>query len=316
MTAFKKWTSIEKFSDTIVSANKSRTRILNMVGKVKLHGTNAGVRIDADGEIHFQKRSQDITIENDNFGFAAWASKVSWIKKSEDYIVWGEWAGNGINNNDAVTKINGKKFFVFAVEKEGKIIWEPSAIEEYIPAHSDILVIPVEFKVSIDIFSQENINDVVNFFNTKVEEMEVVDHYIKSIFGIEGVGEGFVISPFVEGEPDIDQVIYNTFVFKIKTDAHSVNKTKGVKARVEIPPSIYAFVDMFATVPRFEQIYSENFNNEFTMKNTAEFIKLVISDIEKESHNEREASGIKMGDVNKVIPVSIVRWLKSKCDGI
>src|ERR1700744_3145841 len=44
---------------------------LEFVGTVKLHGTNASVTIDTDtGELWAQSRSNVITPENDNAGFA------------------------------------------------------------------------------------------------------------------------------------------------------------------------------------------------------------------------------------------------------
>lgn len=316
MSEFKKWTSIEKFSDTVISAAKSGVKQMNMIAKVKLHGTNSCVRVDADGSVFFQKRSQDITTDNDNFGFVAWASNVEWLDKKCDYRIWGEWAGSGINNNDAVTKLDGKKFFVFAVEKDDKMIYNPSVIEEFVPYHNDIFVLPIDFEIQIDFSSQEKLNEIAKNLNEKLDAISVEDHYIKERFDISGVGEGFVISPTGENGNDVDVETYNRFVFKVKTEAHSVQKTKGVKAQVIVPASVYAFTDMFATPQRFEQIYNENFQNLYSMKNTADFIRLVISDIEKESVNEREKSGLEMKEANKMISASIVKWLKSKCDGL
>ena len=44
--------------------------VLQYVGTVKLHGTNASVVEFEDGTIQFQSKERVITVENDNAGFA------------------------------------------------------------------------------------------------------------------------------------------------------------------------------------------------------------------------------------------------------
>ena len=72
-------------------------------GTVKQHGTNAGVTINKDGEIWAQSRSNIITIQSDNAGFAFFVESKKDIFKAFfeqldfngfDYItIFGEWAG-------------------------------------------------------------------------------------------------------------------------------------------------------------------------------------------------------------------------------
>ena len=51
-------------------------------GTVKQHGTNAGVTINKDGEIWAQSRSNIITIQSDNAGFAFFVESK---KYAEDF---------------------------------------------------------------------------------------------------------------------------------------------------------------------------------------------------------------------------------------
>jgi hypothetical protein len=82
---------------------------ITAIGKVimsitqKIHGTNAQILIykDGNGELQLKtgKRSQFITPENDNFGFARFIydRKEEFIKKLGEGRHYGEWAGPGIN---------------------------------------------------------------------------------------------------------------------------------------------------------------------------------------------------------------------------
>lgn len=311
---FKKWTSIDKFSDVVKNAQRIGISNVTFVGKVKLHGTNAAIRIE-NGETFFQKRSQDITPMSDNFGFANWASRVDFGR--EDKIIYGEWAGNGINNRDAVTQLKTKKFFVFAVDIDNKRIYDPAIIRQHVPIHDDIFIIPQEFQIEVDIFKSESLRQAADFLNEKISKIDEEDHYVKELFGISGPGEGYVLNPIVIGDKIVDdEETYNALTFKVKTESHSVNKIKGTTFKVEIPPSTVEFVEIFATVQRFEQMYSESFGEDYSMKNTPIFIKAVIEDIIKESVNEREESGVEIKDANKLISAKAVSWLKGKCNGM
>lgn len=317
MTGFTKWTSIDKFSDTVVAANRSYTTSMWFSNRIKLHGTNAAVRVDAGQIPKFQKRSQDVTVDNDNFGFAQWASGIDWIEKDHDYIIYGEWAGNGINNNDAITTIATKEFFVFAVKVADDMITSDTSIMQYLPKNDKIHVIPSVDPIEI-VFNGggNNTQQLADKINSDLDKIAVRDEYVYEKFGVDGPGEGYVYFPVEIGKDRISVSVYNSFVFKVKTDAHSVNKTKGIKARVEIPASIYDFADTFATDNRIAQMYMENCGNEYSMKNTETVIKAVFADIEKESVNERESGNIAMKDAQKIISGKVVKWLKDRCNGI
>lgn len=81
----------------------------------KLDGTNAQVFIGEDGEMLFGSRSRWITPEDDNFGFARWATG-----NREDLLKlgpgqhFGEWWGAGIQRRYGLTE---KRFSLFNVSR-------------------------------------------------------------------------------------------------------------------------------------------------------------------------------------------------------
>lgn len=79
----------------------------------KIDGTNASVWITEDGEVIAGKRSQFITKQNDNFGFAAWVEEHSEeLKKLGPGRHFGEWYGKGINRGYG---LQDRRFALFNV---------------------------------------------------------------------------------------------------------------------------------------------------------------------------------------------------------
>lgn len=81
----------------------------------KIDGTNAQVYITDDGKMRFGSRTRWITPENDNFGFARWATD------HKDELMqlgpgrhFGEWWGRGIQRNYG---LNERRFSLFNVAR-------------------------------------------------------------------------------------------------------------------------------------------------------------------------------------------------------
>jgi len=129
------------------------TSVVSYKAKVKLHGTNAAVRIDSNGNVTAQSRTNIITPESDNAGFARWvkANEAEWKKTAAvptkdnpadhylNMVFFGEWIGPGIQKNVAVSEIPKKCFAVFAMkilgktdEEEQLFEVEPKRIEMYL----------------------------------------------------------------------------------------------------------------------------------------------------------------------------------------
>lgn len=343
-TNFKKWTSIEKFSDAVIQAQRQFVKSIWYRPKVKLHGTNAGVRVEPNGAVAFQKRTSDITPTHDNMGFADFGVRVDWSLIARPYggtdvtyIIWGEWAGPGTATGDAVCSIPEKTFFIFSVEVivkskvEGEpdtvyIVGEPKAIYDIVRpvvnAHPNkpIVVLPWADEPQLVRFFGEvegsvSPNEYADYINGMVDRMEVRDDYIFEKYGVDRHGEGYVLYP--NDSIDFSQIprdVFGTFVFKAKTAAHSSGKTKGAKVKVDVPASFVDFADTFVTDSRCEQMIREHCEGVYSMQKTPDFLRALITDIEKESRNERDAGGVEMKDVQKLISSKAVNWLKKKTE--
>ncbi|MGL5061568.1 MAG: RNA ligase family protein, partial [Microcoleus sp.] len=120
--------------------------------KIKLDGTNGGIQIFTDRAVAVQSRSQIITPENDNLGFANWVNQnidyFANLASSEHATIFGEWCGKGIQKRTAVSMCDRKIFAVFAVQfggidgKIAKLEIRPDKIAEFLPKHPDIFVLP------------------------------------------------------------------------------------------------------------------------------------------------------------------------------
>lgn len=335
MTTFKKFTSIEKFSDAAIMAQRQMRPSIFYRTKVKLHGTNAGVKITPDGEVTFQKRTDNITPGSDNAGFAAWASTKPWAEnfKKIDRVanIWGEWAGPGVQKGDAISSIDRKRFFIFGIEvfnvdgnndTDSYMIACPDMIGEYIGEmrnDTDVVILPWNDEPhKVKFFGDEDAvtsHEYAEYLNSLIEKMEVRDDFVYINYGVDMPGEGYVAYPF-ENENDkiIERSMFGSYVFKVKTEAHTSAKTKGAKVAVVIPASVIDFANDFVTEARMEQMVREHCDNEYSMKRIPDFLRALVADIEKESVNERENGNITMKDASKPINQKALAWFKSKVD--
>jgi hypothetical protein len=90
----------------------------------KIDGTNAQVYITDSGFMHVGSRSQWITPENDNHGFAKWvqAHREELIAKLGPGRHYGEWWGSGIQRGYGLPK-GEKRFSLFNTSK-----WSDSSV--------------------------------------------------------------------------------------------------------------------------------------------------------------------------------------------
>lgn len=297
-------------------------------GKIKLHGTNAGVRIQkTDGGTVFveaQSRSQIITTENDNAGFAAWVSKnksffgtlqeVS-VSNHKDVTIFGEWCGPGIQSGTAINKIPKKIFAIFAIHvgenaESGVVYVHPHSIESFLGANKpdDIHILPWHGdEFTVDYSDQENLERTVANINTIVEQVEPVDPWVKATFGVDGIAEGVVYVPVGENGV-VSRKLYSDLAFKAKGEKHKVVKTKqAVQINPEAAASIGDFVSLFVTDARLEQgLAAQDGNTE--MRLIGPFLKWVCQDVKKESVAELEASQLQWSQVEKSVQTAARNW--------
>lgn len=324
---FRKWNSIGKFSDVYAHCNRHGVAEITYMHKIKLHGTNAAIAIDK-GEVKAQKRTSFITPENDNCGFAAWVNTLPNVGEiDEEWIIYGEWAGPGIQKTDAVSMINKKHFFVFSIYRVDTDVSyvTPHDIEAILVSlygnefeSLGIRVIPwyyddVVVQVKNPSLAQKYLDRVMTVVN---DTLSKEDPYIKNEFDVSGPGEGIVayaIAAKYHDGVDVRRDFLPALMYKAKSKAHTVQKTRN-KAIPQKPEGMQEFIEEFFTENRFLQMSIEV--GGFDRAKTGEFIKAVMSDVYKESAEEIALADFEWKDVPRWASVEVKTWWFKQCDNL
>lgn len=341
MTDFEKFPSISNFHSVnrVVGKfwNMERRPTIRYRPKIKVHGTNAGVRVEPDGKVIAQKRTSDLGQESDNAGFRVWVESQEeyWasLAGSEDRIVvYGEWAGPGVQKGVAVSQIDKKRFFVFALLfNETTMLVDPVLIEKKLgdKRPEDVHILPwAGDEIEIDFMLISDMEKKVAKINEHVLKVEQVDPYFNTNFDVQGVGEGLVYVPVnVYDEPGvhfkttfsetasyttIERESYSEFTFKAKGEKHQVNKSTGgksIKVTPEVAADVQEFVEQFATLNRFKQGLEEACNGEANLRYMGDFLKWFGGDVKKESAAELEVSDLEWRQVAKAVNAAARDWM-------
>ena len=294
-------------------------------GKVKLHGTNAGVRV-FNRQVAAQSRTQIVTVGNDNAGFAGWVGQhasffADFGEQGNEYTVFGEWCGPGIMKGTAINQIPNRVFAIFAVAigptaEDSVMVTDPEEITKLLGDNipSDVHVLPWEGEeFTVDFFDREALQKTADSLNAIVVNIEPSDPWVKKTFGVEGVAEGIVYVP--GAGVTVPRKTYSDFAFKAKGEKHKTTKTKeSVQIDPEVAKSIGEFATMFANEARFEQGLATVGGAE--MKNIGQFLKWVCQDILKESADELEASDLEWSQVEKSYQTMERNWFLTKARAI
>lgn len=331
MATFMAWPEIEGFHNIRkfirVDPNEwfrakeqlSGTSTVAYKAKVKLHGTNAAVQVHEDGQVIAQSRTNILSIQNDNAGFARWveSQKEAWLE-AKGFIVYGEWAGPGIQKGVAISEIPKKVFVVFAARPmngSDTLVIEPSqliGLVEYIP---DVYVLPwYDHTIDIDWRqSDEDLTKSTTEINKWVLSVETSDPWVRDTFKVHGTGEGLVFYP--TSNPHLGWENFQNLVFKAKGEAHKNIKT-GAPAQVnaEAAVSIDAFVELVLTEARLEQGARTVAltPGSYDQKQTGKFVAWCVADVSKETKDEMEASGLTWKQVEKPISTRARTWYLEK----
>lgn len=276
--------------------------------KVKLHGTNAGVRIDADKTVTAFSRTSIVTPENDNAGFAKWVQSnrgafADMAQYKKDVVIYGEWCGPGIQKGVVVNRLQDKVFAIFAVrflndDVDDVMEVEPFELEAFkqgvpgayvLPWYADGETVSVNWDLSA-----EELQPVLDRINECVSEVERCDPWVEKTFGVKGTGEGLVYYP---QRPHCGYKAFENLAFKAKGEQHKVIAgTKPVQADPIVAANAQSFAEMVVTPARFEQGVRAVNNGElvFDMKNVGRFLAWVSDDVTKETSVEREAAGLEL----------------------
>lgn len=303
--------------------------------KVKLHGTNAAIRINGDNTVCAQKRSGDVPAEKDNAGFATWLStcRHSWIsavRKVEELasgtiVIFGEWAGRNVQKMpaDAVTKLPDRNFFVFGILVDNTYYSDPEFIKPAVPDIPHVFVIPwflgpelEEMRVCFG--SDSSVIAFTNVINDAVTQVSKTDPYIKEMFGIEGPGEGIVATiEYIEqpntskcGHVSLEEMVM--YIFKAKSKLHGEGTGPAVRIAPLVPSSLQNFVVEFVTEARCCQGRAEVFGDAVEGRLIRDFISWVRNDVYDESGLERKAMGIEWEEVKGLVCRAASIWIAAE----
>lgn len=336
--------SIEQFRQVVSSVKRSDdynnrdsdNTTLTFQGTVKLHGTNASIVLDDQGNYYAQSRNNVLSIDKDNAGFAAYAlqPKVkSFISNLLTFIpvngldvnavvVYGEWAGQGIQKGVAISEVD--KFFApFSIclytksEKEGvdydRHFVDISYLNDFY--NEDLRIFPVTMRnhgiehIKIN-FSELNLANASNVLAEKTLSVEECDPFAKYYFNIEGLGEGVVWRLVGDGVK-----VYGDLAFKVKGEKHSVSKVKTIApVNVERIEKITEFVEYSCTENRLNQglDYLKEQGLPLDPTSTGDFIRWVMNDILKEESDVLLENGLTWKNVQGMLAKKAQSFYKEK----
>lgn len=319
MTILVKWPSIESFHN-IRKATVKYPHLLNNTsevtyrGKIKLHGCNSAIQLD---EIVAQSRNNVLSIGNDNAGFAAWVNEyktaiASSTRACKGMTVFGEWSGPGIQKGCAIHLLKERIFAIFALMNGEELISDPEEIKSYLKEFlmevPNTYILPWYTKeIIIDWASREKLEPIVSQLNDAVAEVETCDPWVKSTFGLEGIGEGIVYYPISSAHAGREN--FSALAFKAKGEMHKVVKSKEyVTIDPTVVSSIQEFVSLVITDARLEQGAQEACNGEYDNCHIGAFIGWVCKDVTKECQAELEVSCLDWKQVSKFITTAARQW--------
>lgn len=284
-----KFGSIGQFRNFIKTMQYLGWRKINLIGTVKIHGTNSSVGLDLkDNSLFYQSRNRVLSLDDDNYDFAKYIedNKSEFLKifdeiknktnteKYDSIIIYGELAGKGIQNKVAVSQIDRffAPFSVVGVNKD-----TVDQLDVKLSVNESIRFYPVEtfgvYNVQLDLDNVHLAQQEVKDLTINVENECPVGKY----FGVSGTGEGIVFTDETK-----------QYSFKSKGEKHSVSKVKVI-ANVDIEKinKIKDFVDYSVTENRLNQgiEYLKEMNKELDISSIGDFLRWLANDILKEEQD-------------------------------
>jgi len=288
--------------------------------KIKLDGSNGGVQIHPSGSVLAQSRSQILDVGQDNMGFGAWVDDnrlyFSALKRDELCVVFGEWCGQGIQKRAAISQIGRKVFVVFAlqigngVSTPAKIEVEPAKLRALLPEHPDVFVLPwTEARFTLDFGNDEQARAESERVSAEVDAIEATDPWVAANFGVQGLGEGMVLYPHLNGVAVTDRQRLSELMFKAKGEKHQVvRQKKAAQLEPEVARSIDDFAELVVAEARLEQGLVEACHGSPEMKQIGAFLKWIAQDVQKECGPELAAAGLSWEQVNRGISNRARTW--------
>lgn len=291
-----KFGSIGQFRNFIKTMQYLGWRKINLIGTVKIHGTNSSVGLDLkDNSLFYQSRNRVLSLDDDNYDFAKYIedNKAEFLKifdeiknkinteKYDSIIIYGELAGKGIQNKVAVSEIDRffAPFSIVGVNKD-----TVDELDVKLSINESIRFYPVEtfgvYNVQLDLDNVHLAQQEIKDLTISIENECPVGKY----FGVSGTGEGIVFTDETK-----------QYSFKSKGEKHSVSKVKVI-ANVDIEKinKIKDFVDYSVTENRLNQgiEYLKEMNKELDISNMSDFLRWLANDVLKEEQDVITENGL------------------------
>ncbi len=280
--------------------------IIEFYGTVKLHGTSGAVRVTTNGTVLAQGRNRELTITQDNYGFAHFvAGRADMFRRFaenskdlyHDVTIYGEWCGQGIQSKVGISKLP-KMFVIFAVYDHVLNCWyeawdtknDNARVAETYNEHGIYFITQAPtYKVLVDFNDPTPAAEQISRYTLEVEEqcpfahLPIFEQFHKG--ENIGIGEGIVWVAVNRSwgagqDPDSKRL-----VFKSKGEKH---KKGGEKLQVSVNPekvsAVAALVDLILPEWRLEQGITFLRENNIPLANTStgQYLKWIAQDILKE----------------------------------
>jgi hypothetical protein len=291
---------------------------LRYQGTVKLHGTNTAVS-RVNGQLIFQSRNNEITKEEDHFGFARFMSDreqavhalidavLTATGKPQDstIAIFGEWCGRGViqRSEAAITKVDKKMFVMFKARVNDA--WVDFSLTKGIEFPEHQIFNSQNFKtyeLDIDFEHPYEARNLMVDITNEVERSCPV----AAAFDSPGTGEGVVWSCI---EPGWES---SRFWFKVKGEKHSETHVRVLTpVEVEELRSIDEFVTATTTDMRLEKAVHHlvhELHKPLEVTSMADFIRYVYNDIVREEADTIAASGFDIKKLGSPIANKTRQW--------
>lgn len=315
-----KFGSIGQFRNFIKTMQYLGWRKINLIGTVKIHGTNSSVGLDLkDNSLFYQSRNRVLSLDDDNYDFAKYIedNKSEFLKifdeiknkinteKYDSIIIYGELAGKGIQNKVAVSQIDRffAPFSVIGVNKN-----TVDQLDVKLSVNESIRFYPVEtfgvYNIQLDLDNVHLAQQEIKDLTISVENECPVGKY----FGVSGTGEGIVFTDETK-----------QYSFKSKGEKHSVSKVKVI-ANVDIEKinKIKDFVDYSVTENRLNQgiEYLKEMNKELDISSMGDFLRWLANDVLKEEQDVISENGLDndLKAIMKSVSSKGRKWFMDKID--
>lgn len=311
---------LDENGDAIYDPSRPKP-IIKFIGTVKLHGTSAGVLFNNKSGLWVQSRTNIITPQSDNAGFAFFveSKKESFIKLIKDISlkynidldlntvgIYSEWAGAGIQKGVGITNIE-KSCFIYGI-KVSPIVETEEELKENPAYWIDYSGFSDNDNKIYNILDFKTFEIEIDFNKPELSQNKIIDMTLEveaecpvaKSFGFPNtIGEGIVFSY-------IDERGVRIF-FKSKGDKHAgVSKVKTLKPVDDV--RVQKCIDLAEKLTpswRLEQMLNETFDilngGQIDVKQMGTYLKAVMGDIIKEELLTISDAGLEIKDISKYV---------------